>query len=372
MAKDIIARKITSLPELIAPNAISTDGDIVIPIDHDKYNLADWITGLYLLLAYNEEDNRKNFKLKLNDLINIYIRNYIKVEFIDEIKDQLDRFNEQNYATKDDIERLSNLISKYHPDGTIYNIFYNTDENIRIITWKNTISETETVRIGYELTSDNYKLDEENMIIQNVSAWELDKQMKTITISRPYNNVYVTLKSKKLNSFFAVLFTNEQLSHMFGNINFANKSWVSNVNGNVYSGINNVDYKYFTDEIFTKFNGSNPILKQANNNGYYTVIISKKYVDMDASTLFAAEGTFEYMNLIFKDSVGNRYELFSSDAAIFGSPNTNVHIDFDRPYGEFTYEMFKDSNNTYPEVDNSFVILRFNTDAYSNLYFYKL
>lgn len=373
MAENIIARKITSLPELVAPNSISLDGETNIELDHDKYDLRQWIHGLYMLLAFNDKENKKkNFKLKLNDLINIYIRNFIETEFINEINDKLDKFNESNYATKDDIERLSNLIAKYHPDGTVYNILYIVDENIRIISWKNTIAENEIVRIIYEIKSDNYKLDEENMSITNVGSYELDKQTKTITISRPYNHVTVTLKSKQLNSFFAVFFTDTQLSNIFGNMDFSDKSWVLSINNNVYNTINNPDYKYFTDEMFNTFNSGNPILRNATNNGYYTIIISKKYIDLDNSTLFASEGSYEYMNLIFKDSIGNRYELFSSDASMFGNPNSNVHIDFERPYAEFTYNMFKDINNNYPEIDNSFVIIRFNTEAYSNLYFYKL
>ena len=266
------------------------------------------------------------------------------------------------------------IIQKYHPDGEVFNILYNVDDNIRLISWKNTITSSETVRILYELKSDNYKLDdnEENMIITNAN-YQLDKTTKTILISGARGNVNVTLRTKKLNSLFMVLYTNDQLRNIFGtNYDYSDRTWVSNISNIISNEINNSDNKYFTDEIFSTFGVNNPINSQANNNGYYTIIISKKYIDMDASTLSTAPNTFVQMKLIFKDSNGNKYELFSSSAAVFGNPNTNVHIDFERPYGEFAYNMFKDNNNSYPEYDNKFVILRFNMNAYNNLYLYKL
>lgn len=376
MATDIRSRKITSLPELI-PSYDITGATVDYSGGPNQYNLDEWINGLYLLLAYNEDSTRENFKLKLWDLINKFIRNFILTEYVNDIQRRLDEIDEQleeDFATKDDIQRLTEIIQKYHPDGEVFNILYNVDDNIRLISWKNTITASETVRILYELKSDNYKLDdnEENMIITNAN-YQLDKTTKTILISGARGNVNVTLRTKKLNSLFMVLYTNDQLRNIFGtNYDYSDRTWVSNISNIISNEINNSDNKYFTDEIFSTFGVNNPINSQANNNGYYTIIISKKYIDMDASTLSTAPNTFAQMKLIFKDSNGNKYELFSSSAAVFGNPNTNVHIDFERPYGEFTYNMFKDNNNSYPEYDNKFVVLRFNMNAYNNLYFYKL
>lgn len=376
MATDIRSRKITSLPELI-PSYDINGATVDYAGGPNQYNLDEWINGLYLLLAYNEDSTRENFKLKLWDLINKFIRNFILTEYVNDIQRRLDEIDEQlegDFATKDDIQRLTEIIQKYHPDGEVFNILYNIDENIRLISWKNTITTSETVRILYELKSDNYKLDdsEENMNITNAN-YQLDKTTKTILISGARGNVNVTLRTKKLNSLFMVLYTNDQLRNIFGNnYDYSDRTWVANISNIISADINNSDNKYFTDEIFTTFGVNNPINSQANNNGYYTIIISKKYIDMDASTLSTAPNTFSQMKLIFKDSLGNKYELFSSAAAVFGNPNTNVHIDFERPYGEFSYNMFKDNNNSYPEYDNKFIVIRFNMNAYNNLYFYKL
>lgn len=376
MATDIRSRKITSLPELI-PSYDINGATVDYAGGPNQYNLNEWINGLYLLLAYNEDSTRENFKLKLWDLINKFIRNFILTEYVNDIQRRLDEIDEQlegDFATKDDIQRLTEIIQKYHPDGEVFNILYNIDENIRLISWKNTITTSETVRILYELKSDNYKLDdsEENMSITNAN-YQLDKTTKTILISGARGNVNVTLRTKKLNSLFMVLYTNDQLRNIFGNnYDYSDRTWVANISNIISADINNSDNKYFTDEIFTTFGVNNPINSQANNNGYYTIIISKKYIDMDASTLSTAPNTFSQMKLIFKDSLGNKYELFSSAAAVFGNPNTNVHIDFERPYGEFSYNMFKDNNNSYPEYDNKFIVIRFNMNAYNNLYFYKL
>lgn len=376
MATDIRSRKITSLPELI-PSYDINGATVDYAGGPNQYNLDEWINGLYLLLAYNEDSTRENFKLKLWDLINKFIRNFMLTEYVNDIQRRLDEIDEQlegDFATKDDIQRLTEIIQKYHPDGEVFNILYNIDENIRLISWKNTITTSETVRILYELKSDNYKLDdsEENMSITNAN-YQLDKTTKTILISGARGNVNVTLRTKKLNSLFMVLYTNDQLRNIFGNnYDYSDRTWVANISNIISADINNSDNKYFTDEIFTTFGVNNPINSQANNNGYYTIIISKKYIDMDASTLSTAPNTFSQMKLIFKDSLGNKYELFSSAAAVFGNPNTNVHIDFERPYGEFSYNMFKDNNNSYPEYDNKFIVIRFNMNAYNNLYFYKL
>ena len=102
MATDIRSRKITSLPELIPSYDI-----IGATVDYsggpNQYNLDEWINGLYLLLAYNEDSTRENFKLKLWDLINKFIRNFILTEYVNDIQRRLDEIDEQlegDFATK--------------------------------------------------------------------------------------------------------------------------------------------------------------------------------------------------------------------------------------------------------------------------------